>query len=442
MAKIAYIGAGSRGFAKRFLMDIMTRPALADATVALMDINQENLDLIAALARKMAKQLKVPTKIEATTDRRQALDGADYAVSTVLLHGVDVYGESLDIARKYGVDQAVGCTSGPGGVFMLLRYMPFQREVLKEMEELCPDCLYLHYSNPTTMVPWAMNLISPVRSIGLCHSVQHTAQTLAGYIGAPYEETGHWVAGVNHQAWFLRFEWNGQDAYPLVWEAMDDPENYEADIVRFEMMKYFGHFITESSTHNSEYVPYFRKNRELIGRFANKRGPWAGMGYTYTNAERWKKALAERDDSLHEEAYGDAPIEITSSSEYCIGIINGIEANEPFRFNGNVPNTGLITNLPPGCSVEVPCLVDNMGVHPCYVGDLPPQCASLNRGRIAGDELAVQGALEWDRRKIEQAIALDPLTAAVCTLDQIHDMVAELFEAQAPYIAEEFARAS
>ena len=420
MAKIAYIGAGSRGFAKRFLMDI----------------DQHNLDVMTALAKKMAKQLDVPTMIESTTDRREALDGADYAISTVLLHGVDVYDEPLQIAKKYGVDQAVGCTSGPGGVFMLLRYMPFQAALLKEMEELCPDCLYIHYSNPTTMVPWAMNLISPVRSIGMCHSVQGTAMELARIIGAPFEETGHWVAGVNHQAWFLRFEWNGEDAYPLLFEKMNDPEVYEENIVRFEIMRYFGHYVTESSTHNSEYMPYFRKNRELIGRFTNKRGRNAGYGFTYTNAERWKKQLAQKDDTLDREIDSDEPIEITHSNEYTVGVINAMESNVPFRFNGNCLNTGLITNLPPGCCVEIPCLVDNMGVHPCHVGDLPPQCASLNRNRIAGDELAVKGWLKRDKKMIEQAVSLDPLTATVCTLDQIHDMVEEIFEAQAPYIDE------
>ena len=436
MPKITYIGAGSRGFAKRFLMDIMTRPALAEGTVSLMDINQENLDLTTALAKKMARQLAVPTVIESTTDRRKALEGADYVISTVLLHGIDVHDQVLQIARKYGVDQVVGCTTGPGAAFLAMRYMPFLMALLAEMEELCPHALFIHYSNPTTSVPWALNVASPIRSIGLCHSVQGTAKHLARYIGAPYSETGHWVAGVNHQAWFLRFEWQGEDAYPQLRAAMEDPEIYEQDIVRFEMMKYFGHFVTESSAHNSEYVPYFRKSRELVERFTNKRGRSAGFGLTYSNAERWKESRKGLDDTLRDEAFGEAPIDIVKSEEYCIGIINAVESNVPFRFNGNVLNTGVITNLPPGCCVEVPCLVDNMGIHPCYVGPLPPQCASLNRARIAGDELLVKGMLEGNRKAIEQAISLDPLTAAMCTLDQIHDMVEEIFEAQAPYIGE------
>jgi alpha-galactosidase len=268
----------------------------------------------------------------------------------------------------------------------------------------------------------------------MCHSVQGTAMELARIIGAPYEETGHWVAGVNHQAWFLRFEWNGEDAYPLFHERMADSEVYEANIVRFEIMRHFGYFVTESSTHNSEYVPYFRKNRDLVGRFTNTCGPHSGYGYAFTNAERWKKQLAQGDDALEQEARSEEPIKISQSNEYTVGVINAMESNVPYRFNGNVLNTGLIPNLPPGCCVEVPCLVDNTGVHPCYVGDLPPQCAVLNRNRIAGDELAVKGWMARDRRMVEAAIALDPLTAAVCTLDEIHDMVEEIFEAQAPYI--------
>jgi alpha-galactosidase len=261
----------------------------------------------------------------------------------------------------------------------------------------------------------------------MCHSVQHTAQTLARYVGAPFEKTGHWVAGVNHQAWFLRFEWKGEDAYPLLWERMADPDVYQQDVVRWEMMKYFGHFLTESSVHNSEYVPYFRKNKELIERFTPGQ-------YGLLREMNEAAGVQEARTRLRHEAYGDAPVELKASDEYSVGIINAMVTNHPYRFNGNVLNTGLVTNLPQGACVEVPCLVDNVGVHPCYVGDLPPQCASLNRNRIAGDELAVKGALEGDPKAVEQAVALDPLTAAVCTLDQIHEMVDELFEAEVEWL--------
>ena len=434
--KIAVIGAGSSGFGKRFVHDVITRPALADGTLTLMDINAENLDIMSNIARKMVAEIDAPTKLESTTDRREALDGADYVISTVQLYGIDVWHQPMRIARTYGVDQVVGCTTGPGGTFATLRYAPFMLGLCHDMEELCPDALLLHYANPTAVVSWVLyNAVPNIKSIGLCHSVLGTARELAGYIGAPFEETGHWVAGLNHQAWYLRYEWNKRDAYPLIWEKLDDPEIYGADPVRFEILKYFDYFTTESSVHHTDYYPYFRRTPEMMARYAPTRGAMAGMGKDYTNDENWKKLLVTRRETLRREAYGPDPVPVKAiSDEYCVGIINAIETNVPFRFNGNVMNTGLITNLP-NCCVEVPCLVDNMGIHPCYVGDLPEQCASLNRSRSAGDALMVKGALEGDRKAVEQAIALDPLTASVLTLDQIRKMVEEIFKVQEPYIA-------
>ena len=427
--KIALIGAGSAGFGKNFVADVLLRPALAQGTLALMDINPDNLDVIAALARKMAAQLNSPITLEPTTERRRALDGADYVVSVIEAPGgIEANKIERRISAKYGVDQAIGCTTGLGGVFRTLRYMPVMLDICRDMQALCPGAWLLHYANPTTMVPWALSVASPIQSVGMCHSVRGTAMQLAGIIGAPYEETGHWVAGVNHQAWFLRFEWNGRDAYPLLRQKMEEPAVYEQERVRWEMMRYFGYFLTESSTHNSEYVPYFRKNPELIQRFTPRA---AGQPDHQTSYQRHGQ---EKREAQRREAHGDAPIDIQRSHEYSAEVIDAMVTDVPCRFNGNVLNTGLITNLPDGCCVEVPCLVDNMGIHPCYVGDLPPQCAALNRSRIAGDELAVKAALELDRKAAEQAVALDPLTAAVCTLDHIRDMVAETFDALAEYL--------
>jgi alpha-galactosidase len=429
MTKITLIGAGSAMFGKGFITDILSRPVLANATLSLMDINPDNLAIAEALANKIAAQVDAPARIEATTDRRRALDGADYVVCVIEAPGgIEANKIERRISEKYGVDQAIGCTTGPGGVFRTLRYMPPMLEICRDMEQLSPNALLLHYANPTTMVPWALNIASSIKSIGMCHSVQHTAMTLARYLGVPYQETGHWVAGVNHQAWFLRFEWQGKDAYPLLLQKMAEPEIYQQDVVRWEMMRYFGYFLTESSYHNSEYVPYFRKNPALIERFAPKVGPMQD------HQSKYQRRGQELRAAQRQEAFGAGPVELKTSDEYAVGIIHAIETNSPYRFNGNVINTGLITNLPPGCCVEVPCLVDNMGVHPCYIGDLPPQCAALNRSRIAGDELAVKAALELDRKAAEQAVALDPLTAAVCTLDQIHDMVDELFTGLAEYL--------
>jgi alpha-galactosidase len=374
-------------------------------------------------------------RIEATTDRRRALDGADFVIITIVSHGFGPRYREVDIPAAYGVRHSVGCTSGPAGIFRGLRYIPVLLEIARDVEALCPQALILDYSNPTSIVPWAMARGSKARFVGLCHSVQHTAMTLAGYVGAPYEETGHWVAGINHQAWFLRFEWRGQDAYPLLRERMEDPAVYAQDMVRFEMLRFFGYFLTESSYHNAEYVPWFRRTPELIERWTPPTGAWERGAI-----ERHEEQTRRRRAALRREASGAAPVELDRGHEYCISVIDAIVSNVPARINANVPNTGLITNLPQGSCVEVPCLVDNTGVHPCYVGDLPPQCAAVNRLRQNQDELAVKGALEGDRQAVEQAVALDPLTSSVCTLEQVREMVAALFAADAPYLPQ-FARA-
>ena len=229
MARVAHIGAGSTGFGKRLTSEILAHRGLAHSTLSLMDISQDNLDIIAALTKKMAAQLGSTVKVEASTDRRKALEGADYVISTVENPGgSEAHIAVQRISDKYGVRQAVGCTSGLGGVFRALRFIPLMLDLCHDMEELCPGAWLLHYANPTSTMPWALNVASPVRSIGLCHSVQGTAAQLAGHIGAPYEETGHWAAGVNHQAWMLRFEWQGRDAYPLLFEKMQDPRGLPA----------------------------------------------------------------------------------------------------------------------------------------------------------------------------------------------------------------------
>jgi alpha-galactosidase len=429
MPKIVHIGAGSAGFGKRFLTDILTRPSLHDATLSLMDLNADNLEIMARVARRLAEQLNSPVKLEATTDRRKALDGADYVIITIVSNGFGPRYREVEIPKKYGIYHSVGCTSGPSGIFRGLRYIPVLLEIARDVEELAPNALILDYSNPTTIVPWAMAKATKVRFLGLCHSVQHTAMTLARYLGVPYEETGHWVAGINHQAWFLRFEHQGKDAYPRLVERMQDPEIYRQDVVRFEMMKFFGYFLTESSYHNAEYVPWFRHNATEIQRWTPSIGSWEKGPI-----ERHEESARERRERMRAEAFGGEPLALDVGHEYCISIIDAIESNVPARINGNVLNTGLITNLPSGFCVEVPCLVDNTGIHPCYVGDLPPQCAAVNRMRLNQDELAVKGALEGDRKAVEQAVALDPLTASHCNLEQVRAMVAELFASDAPYL--------
>ena len=256
MTKIAIVGAGSHVFARRLIADVLTWPSLKDSTIALMDTHQGRLDLMASLARHMVEQEHTGARVEPSTDLKKALDGADYVFVTIRV------GEGrnfVDIPMKYGINQAIGDTSGPGGVFYFLRNGPAVIDIAHTMEQVCPDALMLNYTNPMVMLCWALHELTKVRFVGLCHSVQGTAMTLAEYLGVPFEEVSYWVAGINHMAWFLEYRHKGEDAYPRLWEAMNKPEIYEKDVVKWEIMSYFGAFVTESSIHNSEYMPYFRR---------------------------------------------------------------------------------------------------------------------------------------------------------------------------------------
>ena len=433
MTKIAIVGAGSHVFARRLIADFLTWPSLQDATIALMDLDQGRLDLMAALARKMVAQQGVGARIEATTSLKPALEGADYAIVTIRV------GESrnhVEIPARCGVSQAIGDTAGPGGAFYFLHNAPAMIEIAKTMEQVCPHALMLNYTNPMVMLCWAIKELSDIRCVGLCHSVQGTAMTLAEYIGVPFEQVSYWVAGINHMAWFLEFTCQGHDAYPRLWEAMKKPEIYEQDIVKWEIMKYFGAFVSESSIHNSEYLPYFRRTPELVDRYTSER-MWGVGKKSETPEERRVRYAGERrtqDEQNRLWAYGDAPIPVERSHEYGSRILNAIETHVPYVFNGNVPNTGLITNLLPNCVVEVPIMVDGLGLHPCYVGDLPPALAALNRSNLALQELVVKGFVERDRESIYRAIQLDPLTTTILALPEIRRMVDEMFEADREYI--------
>ncbi|ACI18714.1 alpha-glucosidase/alpha-galactosidase [Dictyoglomus thermophilum] len=425
MPKIAFIGAGSVVFAKRLIMDILSYPELSDAEIALMDINKERLELIYELTKKIIEKLNSPAKVIATLDRREALDGANYVINMIQVGGLEMFEKDVEIPRKYGIDQTVGDTIGPGGVFRGLRTIPVLLDIARDMEELCPDALFINYSNPMAINCWALNKATKIKNVGLCHSVQGTAMQLASYIGVPYEEVYYWVAGINHMAWFLEFKRNGEDLYPRLWQAMENPEIYKKDAVRFEIMKYFGYFVTESTHHMSEYVPYFRKNPERIKELIPER--WDYL-------EICKNGWQPHYERIKKEIKGEEPIIIERSHEYASSIIYSMETNNPCRINGNVNNDNLITNLPKDCCVEVPCLVDKSGIHPCFVGDLPPQLAALNRTNINVQELAVLGALEKDPNKIYQAIMLDPLTSAILELREVKKMVDEMLEAEKEWI--------
>jgi len=432
MAKIAYIGAGSVNFAPNLIGDVLTNRALTGSHLALMDVNADNLDVSLRYAKKLAAQVGSYIKLEATTDLSRALEGADYVFETTLKQGEARVREERT-CQKHGLYLYSGCTTGPAGVFRALREIPATLDILRVMEKVCPKAYYLHYANPTNTVSLALSKASPIKSVGLCHSVEGTAKTMAHYLGAPFKDVAHWAAGVNHQAWILRFERDGEDLYPQFRALYNDKKIYEKDKVRFEIMDYFGYFPTESSPHNSEYVPYFRRTLAMAREWASQTAHTLNQ-YGGIDQEGSLKTRAAKREVLLKSIESVEPVVLRDHDEYCIRVIAAMMTGEAFCFNGNVPNNGLITNLPPDLCVEVPILADRTGLHPCFVGRLPDQCAALNASRCAGDLLAVKGALEGDKKAIEQAVALDPLTAAVLTLDQIKKLVADLFEADKEYL--------
>ncbi|MCU4742000.1 alpha-glucosidase/alpha-galactosidase [Halobacteria archaeon AArc-m2/3/4] len=433
MTRIAFIGAGSIVFSKNLVGDILSFPELSDSEIALMDIDEHRLAQTTNVAEAMVEQGDVDATIESTTDRREALEGADYVLNMINVGGTEPFENEIEIPRKYGVEQAIGDTLGPGGVFRGLRTIPTMLDIARDMEELCPDALLLNYTNPMAILCWTMFEETDIETVGLCHSVPHTASAIAEYIDAPQDELDYWVAGINHMAWFLECEWDGLDVYPLLEEAMEDPETYEKDTVRFELMKHFGAFVTESSHHLSEYLPYFRTDQEEIDRLTGTQS--AGRMPTATYLEGWKERSEDRDNALAEVDPDEVSIE--RSEEYASRLIHSLETDTPRRLNLNVSNeTDAIQNLPSEACVEVPCLIDGTGVHPCSVGKLPSQLVSLIRTNVNVQQLAVEGAVNGDRESIHRAIKLDPLTAAVCTLDEAHEMTEELLEANAEYLPE------
>jgi alpha-galactosidase len=430
MSKIVLIGAGSHAFSKHLITDIISYPELRDSTITLMDVSQEALDIVTVLAKKLVSQNKYNTKIESTTDRRQALEGADFVFVTIRV-GQAMHTDK-NIISGYGVEGSPD-TIGPGGVFYAMRHVPVILDICRDMEELCPDAWLMNYTNPMAIISWAVSDYTRIKNVGLCHSVPNTAHTLAGYMGVPYHEVSYWVAGINHMAWFLELKWRGQDAYPLLMEKLKDPAVYSGadsddwavpDIVRAEICKTFGYYVTESSMHMSTYIPYFKKRPELLEKYR----------IVEPTEEQLARPRIKQDRELKQQLSGDYIFPMKHSGEYGSIIIHSIATGSPFRINGNVKNRNLITNLPQGCCVEVPCLVDKQGIHPCFVGDLPPQLAALNRTNIDVQELAVRGIVEKDKTKIFQAILLDPLTGAVLTIDQIRKMVDELFVAEKQYV--------
>ena len=437
MPKITFIGAGSLVFTRNLCSDILLAPSLQESTITLMDIDPARLEQSRQIVQSIADRRKLRAKIETTTDRQTALRDADFVITTFQQGGLQAYQSDIEIPQRYGVEQCVGDTLGPGGIFRALRTIPTLIALCHELDNLSPEALLLNYVNPMAANCWAVDLATGRPHVGLCHSVQGTSEMLANWIGVPYSQVAFFCAGINHQAFFLEFRRGKEDLYPAIWQAIERPENLGKEPVRIELMKQFGYFVTESSGHASEYLPYFRKTAkmvsdELVPKFTDQTNDWFEFGRTGGYLRHCLRRL-EKFHQEFTEILSAEPAK-TRSHEYGSFIIEAIETHVPICINGNVPNTDLVNNLPQGCCVEVPCLVDGNGIQPTKVGSLPVQLAALNRTNINVQELIVEAALTGSKEAIYHAAMLDPLTAAVCTLPQIRSMVDEMLEAQKAWL--------
>jgi alpha-galactosidase len=428
MATITFIGAGSVVFTKDLLGDLFSFPELQGSTVKLHDIDPDRLATAEAIARWTAEACGVKNaKIEAHLDRRAALEGADHVLNMVQVGHFDATCKDLQIPAKYGVVQTIGDTLGIGGIFRALRTFPVLQGIADDMAEVArDDAWFLNYTNPMAMNIWyTYAATKQQRVVGLCHSIQHTTHTMAELLGIPFEDVTFHGAGVNHQAWILRFERDGVDLYPQLRDLIDkDPELQRR--IRVDMFRRFGYFPTESSEHSSEYLPYYLQRPEMVEKFRLIPNEYV---------DRSIETLQEYDEIKATLAAGE-PFEIERSLEYAIQIVHSIETGTPRVVYGNVRNNGLITNLPDGCCVEVPCVVDRTGLQPTFVGDLPVQLAALNRTFINVGELTVRAAIEGNPMLVRQAAMLDPNTSSVLTLDQIFELCNELTDAHGDLLPE------
>jgi len=430
MPKVTLVGAGSAVFARQIITDILAVEGLDRGVFALVDIDMARLDLARRIAERLVEISGKSWTVEASTDRQEVLKGTDYVVNSIEVAGLQNVRHDYDIPMKYGVDQCIGDTIGPGGIFKALRTGPAWLEIVADVERLAPSAVILNYTNPMSILTLAASRSSSLTVVGLCHSVQGTSRLLAGFLDVPYQELDWKCAGINHNAWFTRLEHHGKDLYPLLRERAAQPEIYERDPVRFDLMLHLGAFVTESSGHFSEYVPYYRKRQDLVKKYTRS-GYLGESGFYANNWPDWRKANDER---IHSMLRGETEVPLERSHEYASYIIEAMEHGRPTSIHGNVTNAGSIENLPEGC-VEVECQVGPEGIRPVKFGSLPEQLAGLNRSHMAVHELVVQALLERDRGKALYALMLDPLTAAVCSLEEIESMFNEMCEAERASLA-------
>jgi alpha-galactosidase len=429
--KITLIGAGSAVFVRQIITDVLAVDGLDEGTFALVDIDPGRLELAAAIAGRLVELSGKRWKVLAAVERRDLLPGTDYLVNSIEVAGLQNVRGDYDIPMRYGVDQCIGDTIGPGGIFKALRTGPAWLAIVADAERLAPNALILNYTNPMSILTLAATRSVSQPVVGLCHSVQGTSRQLAEYLGLQYEELKWRCAGINHNAWFTTLEHGGKDQYPRLRQLAKSPEIYERDPVRFEVMLHLGAFVTESSGHFSEYVPYFRKRPDLVRKYTRQ----GYLGETGFYANHWPDWRRANDHRIRAMLDGSEEIPLSRGREYASYIIEAIEKHLPTSIWGNVPNDALIENLPSEGCVEVECRVDAGGLCPLPFGKLPEQLAALNRSHMAVHELVVQAVIERDRTKALYALSLDPLTAAVCSLEEIEDMFREMWESQRRYLA-------
>ena len=431
MPKITFMGAGSSVFAKNVLGDTMQTPSLEDSIIALYDIDETRLRESELMIRSMNNNLGNKATIETylgVPNRKDALRGANYVINAIQ---VGLYKPctvtDFEVPKKYGLRQTIADTLGIGGIFRGLRTIPVMMDFAKDMQEVCPNAWFLNYTNPMSILTGAMLRMTDIKTIGLCHSVQVCAKELLKGLDMPFDEKVQWrIAGINHQAWLLEISKDGVDLYPEIKKRAAARTEKHNDMVRYELMKRFGYYVTESSEHNAEYTPYFIKEKypELIDRFNIPLDEYPRR--CEAQIARWAE---QRDNLLKEEN-----LVHERSNEYASMIMEAMETNRPYKLGGNVLNHGLITNLPQNCVVEVPCLVDASGIAPCYVGDLPEQCAALNRTNVNVQLLTIEAARTLNKEYIYQAAMLDPHTASELSIDDIVALCDDLIEAHGDWL--------
>ncbi len=427
--KIAIIGAGSIIFCKTLILDILATPGMDDTEFALMALTTKKATQVEKYIKKVIAHNGLKASVYVTTDRVDAIKDAKFIITTFQVGGVSAFELDYRIPLKYGIDQCIGDSMGPGGLFRALRSIPVIVDIAAEVKKYgAPGALILNYVNPMAMVCWALGTTG-VDFVGLCHGVQTTLDLISGYVNVPKHEIDFLCAGINHMAWFLEIKKDGNDLYPLLKERFELPGYYVNEKVRGEAMRQFGYFMTESTGHLSEYLPWFRSSKRALELYCDEPA-FGGESGAYYN---WCAHVAHKYES--ELALENEPLELPSRSiEYGSYIVEAVETGKLFKLNGNIRNNGIISNLPYDCCAEGPIYVDALGLHPVRVGDLPPQCAALNMTNINVQGLGVKAAMESDTELIVAAAALDPLTSTQCTLNEVREMCIEMLEAQRQWL--------